>query len=75
MSYLYVKWNSLRVVCSPVIQLLKHIVYLPGHSRNGGQVCDAVGGTLRPEWGEWPTPERRLHYSELPVIQEETLSR
>jgi hypothetical protein len=36
MSYLYVKWNSFGVVRSPAVQPLKHVLRLPGHSRNGG---------------------------------------
>jgi hypothetical protein len=36
MSYLYVKWNSLRAACSPAVQTLDYVLGLPGHSRNSG---------------------------------------
>jgi len=34
--YVYVKWNSFGVVCSPAVQPLKHVLRLSGYSRNGG---------------------------------------
>jgi len=52
MSYLYVKWNSFGVVCSPAIYSLKHVLTSVGHSRT--KACDAVGGAFRPQWREWP---------------------
>ena len=33
--YLHVKWNSFCVICSPAVQLLKHVILSPGHARNG----------------------------------------
>jgi hypothetical protein len=36
MTYLYVKWNSSAVVCSPTVRSLKHAWVPPGHSWNEG---------------------------------------
>jgi hypothetical protein len=61
MSYLYVKWNSLRcAVRSPTVPSLEHgLSSLATPGTEATEACDAAGGAFRPQSREWPAPEPR----------------